>query len=168
MGLLDRLAALDRRLGIDVQSEQRGSKRLPVLVLVAFFLIGMVPVGAALWNGNHDRDVAARLGRDGAVGTGQVVDVRSKGWLKAVAGQGAKVVFRTAGGEAVSTWVTVGDLPHRGPTEVRYLRSDPSVARLVDDPAPRDGVWPVTAALLFLAAWITCLVALARKIGKAP
>jgi hypothetical protein len=166
VALLDRFAGLDRRLGLDRESEQRGSKKTVVLFLAMFGVVGLVPIGAALWNGHHDRDVASRLRRDGAVAAGEVVDVSRKGKLKAVAGQGAKVIFRTESGEEVSTWVTVRDVPPKGPTEVRYLRSDPSVARLVDDPAPRNGVWPVVSAVLFAAAWIGLVVASAMNFHR--
>ncbi len=157
MGLLERLAAVDRRLRIDFKSERRGSKRLAVATAVSLSLIFMVPVVAALWNGKHDREVAAKLRREGAVADGQIVDVRPKGALRSVAGEEVKVAFRTAAGENVTTWVTVGD-GRRGPTVVRYLRSDPSTARLVEDPVPRGGVWPVAVGGFYLVGWIGCVV----------
>ena len=100
VGFLDRLAAVDRRLGIDSESERRGSKRLAVVTVATLSLVFMVPLGAALWNGNHDREVAAKLRREGVVANGHVVDVRAKGPLGgAVAGEEAKAAFRTAIGD---------------------------------------------------------------------
>ena len=168
MGFLDRLAAVDRRLGIDSESERRGSKRLAVVTVAALSLVFMVPLGAALWNGNHDREVAAKLRREGVVANGHVVDVRAKGPLGgAVAGEEAKVAFRTAIGENVSTWVTVADAPPKGPTVVRYLPSDPSTARLVEDPVPRDRLWPVAVGVSFVLGWIGCVLAFALRARRA-
>lgn len=156
MGLLDRLDALDRRFGADPKNPRPLTKKFALIVVAIYAAVGAIPLVATVWNRHHDEQVAARLRRGGAVVDVQVVDVRHGGRLRAVAGEAAKVVFRTEAGQQVTTWITVRSAPDTGPTRFRYLRSTPSMARLVDDPVPRRGISGPLAAGAFrlgTAAW---------------
>ncbi|MDQ6946706.1 MAG: DUF3592 domain-containing protein [Actinomycetota bacterium] len=163
MGLLNRLDALDRRIGADPRNPQPLSRRFAFIAVAIFCAIGSIPLAATVWYGHEDENVAARLRRDGADVDAEVVGVRLGGRLRAVSGEGAKVVFRTDAGKQVTTWVTVGSAPEKGPTRVRYLRSDPSVARLVTDPVPREGITGPLVALGFLIASAAWAIRTVRK-----
>lgn len=96
--------------------------------------------------------------RNGATVAGAVVDFRSHTNMYDVFGGEAKVVFTTEKAERVETWVTVGRSVENGPTQIRYSRSDPRVARLRDDLKPRATglpmllvIWALIAVPLFLA-----------------
>ena len=114
--------------------------------VLAILVVG--PSALTLWEFRHDVRVDQRLRRDGAVVDGEVVERRSRsGRGSLLYGRNARVRFTTVDGRSVETTVTVQDLPRKGPTRVRYLRDDPSVARLVSDPVPRrDNWWLVLAA----------------------
>jgi hypothetical protein len=100
------------------------------------------------WEFRHDVNVDRKLRQDGAVVDGEVFERRTRsGQGDLLFGEMARVRFTTLDGQSVQTTVTVADLPPLGPTKVRYLRGDPSVARLVSDPVPRrDNWWLVAAA----------------------
>jgi len=98
--------------------------------LAACLLLGLSL--ASLWNGAHDRRIAEELRSNGVEVAAEVIAVRSFE-------QQAKVVFETEAKVRIETWVTVATSVEKGPTRVRYLRSRPVVARLVDDPVPRNG-----------------------------
>jgi hypothetical protein len=126
--------------------------RTLVLSFAACLLAGLG--AAASWNGAHDRRVADDLRRDGVEVTGEVIDHRG------FEGQ-ARVVFETDEEVRVDTWVTASRYFENGPRQIRYLRSNPHVARLVDDPVPRTSD---LSGLIFL--YVFCgLVALALGAG---
>jgi hypothetical protein len=146
---MDRLHALDRRLGLDAASGGWGTRPVLVTAIVIVSIVFLIPAAAAVWNGYHDRRVAAQLRAEGAETTAEILDADHKRRLRAVAGERIELRFQTEDGEEIRTWVTVQDATDSGKVRIRYLRSKPSVARLVDDPAPRSGWWPVVSGLLF-------------------
>lgn len=95
-----------------------------------------------------DQRVDSLLSRDGVVADGRAIQFSVHfGWGALIYTDSVKVAFKTSDGRNIETW-----LPHeipveRGPVRVRYLRTDPSIARLVDDPAPREGRWVAVAWL---------------------
>ena len=151
MRLIRRLDAFADRWGGGLSGPL--PRQTAIVMVMLFAAIGAIPLGAAVWNVRHDKQVAAALERGGATTDGRIVDVRYSGKLRTITGHGAKVAFRTAAGEDVVTWVTVDDPPPQGSaSRVRYLVREPSVARLVDDPVPRRGVAPLFAGLAFLVS----------------
>ena len=126
-------------------TEPRWSRRLGN-GLVAVVALG--PCALTGWEFRHDVNVDRKLRQEGAVVDGEVFERRTRsGRGDLLFGEMARVRFTTLDGRSVQTTVTVADLPRLGPTKVRYLRGDPSVARLVSDPVPRrDNWWLVTAA----------------------
>lgn len=152
MGVIGRLEALDRRLGLDARSSGWGNRPFVVTAIVIMSVVFLLPAAAAVWNGYHDRRIADQLRAEGVETIAQILDANHKGRLRAVAGERVEVRFHTEVGDEVQTWVIVRDADNRGDVRIRYLRGDPSVARLVDDPAPRSGWWPVVSGLLFPVA----------------
>ncbi|MEA2900952.1 MAG: hypothetical protein QOH36_839 [Actinomycetota bacterium] len=65
-----------------------------------------------------------------------IVDARTAYELKGE--NELKVAFDASAGQHVETWVTVSHPYPLGPTRIRYLRTDPKEARLLDDPTPRE------------------------------
>jgi hypothetical protein len=130
---------------------------------LAFHLIAtQVPLllvaAAGLWftvtNDRTDRHVAAALEHDGVDVEGTAVHFRFRlqGW-DLLFGDQAQVVFKTEDGRSASTWVPTGKLPQKGAVSLSYVRSDPSVARLVADPTPRVGrFW------ILLGLYAACLL----------
>lgn len=123
--------------------------------------MGVVLLVASLavagWNGYADRRLADRLEQQGVTVDARVVDLRHRGRLSAILGDEAEVVFTTEQGEQVQTWVVVGTSVDNGPVRVRYLRSDPYVARLRHDLKPRAGALTlmlVVTALVGFPTWL--------------
>lgn len=120
--------------------ERRSRKPTRAEQITACVVSGVLLVGslaAAGWNGYADRRLAERLEQQGITVDARVVDFRSYGRLSAIRGQEAKVVFTTDQGDRIETWIVVGGSVEDGPVSVRYLRSDPEVARLSADLKPR-------------------------------
>ena len=149
MGVIDRLEALDRRLGLDARSDAWGTKPFRVAAIVIVSIVSLIPAAAALGNGHHDRRIAAQLDASGVETSAEILDADDRRRLRAVGGERVKLLFQTEEGQEVRTWVTVKDAAEGGKVRIKYLPSNPSVARLVDDPAPRSGWWPIVSGLLF-------------------
>ena len=95
------------------------------------------------WNGCQDRRIADELRRDSVEVDAVIVDYQVRAKHTAAVGDTVKVAFTTLDGRQVETRVVVGtNREPPSPTRVRYLRTDPSVARLATDPAPRAGALP--------------------------
>ncbi|HEX7276653.1 MAG TPA: hypothetical protein VF244_04700 [Acidimicrobiales bacterium] len=113
-------------------------------------------LAVAAWNGQHDRDIADRLRRDGVEVDATIVDYQeSLRGINLAIGRKVKVVFQVEGRQ-VATWVIVGREHRTGPTRVRYLRTDPSVARLVSDPQPRAPAFvgcAIVFSILAIVGW---------------
>lgn len=111
-------------------------------------IVVAAPCLLTLWEFRHDVRIDRKLRKDGVVVDGEVVERRTRGGRGSLLfGRNVGVRFTTAEGRSVETTVTVQDLPRAGATKVRYLRTDPSVARLVSDPVPRrDNWWLVLGA----------------------
>jgi hypothetical protein len=119
---------------------------------------------STFWNFRHDVQVDRKLRRDGVVVDGEVIERRSRSGRGALLfGRNVSVRFTTLDGRSVQTGVTVQDLPRRRPTQVRHLRSDPSVARPVTDPVPRqDSWWLVTGAMVLVGTVVISIEWTAR------
>ncbi|HJP65555.1 MAG TPA: DUF3592 domain-containing protein [Actinomycetota bacterium] len=93
----------------------------------------------------RDNAVRAHLERDGIVTAGTVAKVRSPlRWN--VFPSTARIDFVTGEGNAVTTWVPVSHLPEKGARlDVRYVGSNPSMARLPGDETPNRGRWKLVA-----------------------
>jgi len=102
-----------------------------MLVLVAlFFTVG---------NDREDRRVAALLERDGVVVDGSAIHFKFRVRTDFLFGEQVQVAFETEDGVKMTTWIPNMTAVQEGPVSVRYLRSDPTVARLEAEPAPRRG-----------------------------
>jgi hypothetical protein len=133
-------------------------------------LLAMVVLGPSVvtwWEFRHDVNVDRKLRRDGVVVDGEVFERRTRsGQGDLLFGEMARVRFTTRDGRSVETAVTVGDLPRVGPTKVRYLRTDPFVARLVSDPVPRKDNWWLVAAATVLGGIVVILVKWITRIRR--
>lgn len=140
VGLMARLDALDRRFGNGVGRARSGSGRAERSLANGAIAFGVLVVATLLalsaWNGHRDRRIADRLGHDGVEVDAVIVDARTAYQLKGE--NELKVAFQAGTGQHVEIWVTVSHRYPPGPTRIRYLRTDPKVARLVDDPTPRE------------------------------
>ncbi|MCA1836792.1 MAG: hypothetical protein LC721_10910 [Actinobacteria bacterium] len=138
--------------------------QLPVVLMAVAALVFTVA------NDREDRHVAASLQRDGVVVEGSAIhfEFRTRGDI--FFGDRVQVAFKTEDGRDVKTWVPNGIPVDRGAVSVRYLRSDPSVARLVADPTPREGrsltVLAVYAGVLVLTVPMT-LILRQRSLSRA-
>jgi hypothetical protein len=163
VGIFQRLDALDRWAGASPPSRSHSYGRpwlrygVGCLFVVLFLAYGVLTA----WNSRHDLQVADRLGRDGDQVQGQIIDYRVPHQLKGA--HEVKVSFGTLTGQHVETWVTVSKYRSPGPTQVRYLKSDPSVARLVDDLEPRAGD---LLALIIIVFGLGALAFMVFRIGK--
>ncbi len=92
MSVIDRLEALDRRLGLDARSEAWGTKPFRVGAIVIVSIVSLIPASAALWNGHHDRRIAAQLDADGVETSAEILDVDRRRRLRAVAGERVKLL----------------------------------------------------------------------------
>lgn len=126
---------------------------IPLLVILVVMLV------PAVLNDRNDRDVGASLDRDGIVADATAVGFRFR--VKGGSlffGESVQVAFTTMDGQPVKTWVPYGKdlLAERGDhLSVRYLRGDPSVARLLSDPTPRKGRWMIVLAVYAATILIT-------------
>ncbi|HET7489865.1 MAG TPA: DUF3592 domain-containing protein [Acidimicrobiales bacterium] len=115
---------------------------------------------------DRDRAVAVR----GTTAQGTIVDYAPPTrvvWFGEHSSE-ARVVFLTAGGRRVDTWVPVSRPVGVGPALVRYEVRNPKTARLVADPGPnRRGPQALLGLFVLLAApvlVITALVLVARRV----
>lgn len=129
----------DRREERFVQQNQRGIFWWFVLPLLPVLVVATVALILAVGIERKDRQVAARLAADGAVAEGTVtdVDVRIKGDL--IFSDRVRVTFFSDDGRWWTTSVASRIPVKEGPVAVRYLRSDPTVARLAADTEPGKG-----------------------------
>ena len=105
--------------------------------MLAVLIVAVLAVAA--WNGHHDRRIADRLRHDGVEVDAEVIEFRHRSQLNSTFGDLVKVAF-LVDGQPRQTWVVVAlNRVPLGPTRIRYLRTDPDVARLVRDFEPRAG-----------------------------
>lgn len=144
MGLIARFQDFDHRRSERrderfVRQNQRGVfwwlvlPQTPLLILAAVALLFAVSIDRT------DRRVASQLAAEGVVVEGLVtdLDIRIKGDL--VFSDRVEVTFLAENGLGWTTSLPSRISVQKGPVSLRYLRSDPTVARLVADPAPGKG-----------------------------
>lgn len=145
--------------------------RRPEWGLLAVLIVAVLAVAA--WNGHQDRRIADRLRRDGVEVDAEVIEYRHRSQLNATFGDLVKVAF-LVDGHPRQTWVVVAvDRVPLGPTRIRYLRTDPDVARLVRDFEPRAGAlafWLIFLTIAGLVAWGISLFLreMDRQLGLRP
>ena len=109
-----------------------------------------------------DRQVASSLERGGVVVEGSVIAIDFRHKVQLFFGKSVEVAFTTETGQRMTTWVPTTISVQEGPASVRYLRSDPSVARLVADPIPRKGRSKAVLSLYagVLVFWVPMIIVL--------
>jgi hypothetical protein len=117
------------------------NKRARLAVAGGFLaLFALATLAVAGWNGYQDRRIAELLRRDGVEVDADVVGYKVRYKHNAAIGDEVKVAFNTVDGRRVETWLVVNtNAEPPSPTRIRYLRTDPTVARLATDIEPRAG-----------------------------
>lgn len=156
VGLLRKLDDLDRRFGAraghttDWEERQVVARGLSLPMIAALVALLIVPVMAILlvqtvWNQQEDSRVRETLERDGGLAVGTVTEFKRPLRGNVVPDE-MRVEFMTERGKTVTAWVPVSHLPAKGARiEVRYVRSNPSVARVPGDETPHRGRWIIIA-----------------------
>jgi hypothetical protein len=151
VGLFRKLDDLDRwsRARTARWDEEVESNRSPLHIALGVGIV-IVPAMVILLfqtvrNEQRDNRVQAKLEQEGVVTAGTVEDVRSPlRWN--VFPSTARIEFTTDTEERVSTWVPVSHRPEKGAhVEVRYSRTNPSIARFSGDESPHGGRWKLVA-----------------------
>lgn len=143
-----------------------------VLIAIVFFII------PAIEYERTDRQVASLLRQGGIETRGKPIQFTFKVGPAAefFFTESVQVEFETADGKRVAPWIPTvhagqkDALPlHLPPgadeddVAVRYLRTDPSVARLVRDPEPRVGQWQFDVVVLAVIVGVVVRASLKRR-----
>jgi hypothetical protein len=163
---------LFRKLNMDrwtAGSDEELSSRSQQIITVLAVLGVLVPATLILLTQTvraelKDTRVRAQLERDGVVTSGTVAKVKSPlRWN--VFPATAQIAFVADERGAVTTWVPVSHAPEdHAHLDIRYSRSNPSVARLTGDERPNRGRWKLVAVggPVFSIALIAAVTVLGR------
>ena len=142
MGLLTWLEGLDRRYADRVPDEEEspwwGVAGIGGVITVAMAVLLVQTVGGE----RRDNEARDRLRTEGVPAEGTVVAVRDQRGVT-VLPEAVRVEFATEDGKTVAAWMPVSapDAEVGDRLELRYVRSDPSVARVRGDEVPYSGRW---------------------------
>jgi hypothetical protein len=157
------LKRLDRVFGLNSRYPGRWFDRGRLyfgLAAVGLFVV-VYPI-ITLWEGHQDRVIADRLRQDGVEVDAVILRYRDSNGDDEV-----RVAFDRVDGGHVEGWVIVGSKRAPGPTRVRYLPSDPTVARLADDLEPRRSeVKVMVVVYLFLGAVVVAIIGTFRAFDR--
>lgn len=141
MGLLSWLEGLDRRYADRVPDEESpwlGVAGIAGVITVAMAVLLVQTVGGE----RRDNEARDRLRTEGVPAAGTVVAVRDQRGVT-VLPEAVRVEFTTEDGTRVRSWLPVSarDAEVGDRLELRYARSDPSVARVRGNEVPYSGRW---------------------------
>ncbi len=163
-----------QRAGAHLNVAALNQRSRPALAGGLLALFALSTLAVAGWNGCQDRRIAERLRGDGVEVDAVVIDYRVRFRHNAAIGDEVKVAFNRVDGRHVETWLIVNtNTKPPSPTRIRYLRSDPSVARLATDIEPRAGALAFFLILFAILGLIGCALSwffkeIDRQLGLRP